>query len=92
MTEAEKGRIANEAADRFEALDVASIPEEAWQDATPLHAIRAAYDEVEAAKTRLNEAVRAAHDAGLSWGLIGMTLGVTRQAARQRFGLTESRT
>lgn len=31
------------------------------------------------------QAVRAAHDAGLSWAKIGQHLGITRQAVQQRF-------
>lgn len=40
----------------------------------------------------LNAVVRDAavglHEAGCSWGEIGAPLGITRQAARQRWGVT----
>ncbi len=38
-----------------------------------------------AAEERLEAAVRAGRGAGLSWGVIGAQLGVTRQGARQHF-------
>lgn len=56
-------------------------------DATPLRRIVAADEELSRAAQRLREEVRAAHDAGLSWTVIGAVLGVSRQAARQRFGV-----
>jgi hypothetical protein len=40
----------------------------------------------EAARVALNQAVRAALDAGATWSDIGDVLGVSRQAAFQRFG------
>lgn len=39
-----------------------------------------------AAKSNLDAAVRKALDAGATWEAIGGTLGITRQAAQQRFG------
>jgi hypothetical protein len=38
------------------------------------------------AETRIREAVAAAHANGRSWARIGMVLGVSRQAARERYG------
>jgi hypothetical protein len=46
--------------------------------------ISAAVDEVE------RDAVRAARSAGVSWEAIGGVLGVSRQAAHQRYGLPEA--
>jgi DNA-directed RNA polymerase sigma subunit (sigma70/sigma32) len=45
---------------------------------------------VETAEHELVEAVRALHEAGYSWTVIGKVLGVSRQAARQRFGVARS--
>lgn len=66
------------------------------RDARFLRHIRAAADDVEDAKTqlddakaRLDEAVATARAQGDSWGLIGMVLGVSRQAAQQRFAHVE---
>lgn len=47
--------------------------------------LRAAAAARRAADDRLEAAVRAGRAAGLSWGVIGAQLGVTRQGARQRF-------
>jgi hypothetical protein len=47
--------------------------------------LRAAAAGRRAAEERLELAVRAGRAAGLSWGVIGAQLGVTRQGARQRF-------
>lgn len=44
--------------------------------------VRAAVDEA------LGDAARSMHGFGYSWTEIGDRLGITRQAARQRFGLT----
>jgi hypothetical protein len=48
--------------------------------------IVAARNELEVARQHLIDEVRSAHNAGLSWTAIGAILGVSRQAARQRFG------
>ena len=45
----------------------------------------AARDALAAAEHELGEAVRAAYDAGDSWLTIGTILGISRQAAQQRF-------
>jgi hypothetical protein len=47
--------------------------------------LRAAAAARRAAEGRLEAAVIAARHAGLSWGVIGAQLGMTRQGARQRF-------
>lgn len=38
------------------------------------------------AEEELHQAVAAARAAGYSWAMVGASLGVTRQAAQQRFG------
>ncbi len=50
-----------------------------------LNELRAAAAARRSAEDRLETAVRAGRAAGLSWGVIGAQLGVTRQGARQRF-------
>jgi hypothetical protein len=57
-----------------------------FQDATPLRRIVAADEALEQARAHLDSEVQSAHDAGLSWTAIGAVLGISRQAARQRFG------
>ena len=54
-------------------------------DGAVLRELRAAAAARRAAEERVEAAVIAAKQAGLSWGLIGAQLGVTRQGARQRF-------
>lgn len=56
-------------------------------DARDLRDVAEAADAVGAAEARLREAVEVAHARGRSWGRIGIALGVSRQAARQRFGV-----
>jgi hypothetical protein len=77
----------SEAADWFESLDPERVD---LRDAAPLRAVMDAADELNGAvidaKARLQEAVAGARAAGFSWGAIGMALGVSRQAARERFG------
>jgi len=52
-----------------------------------LRRIGTALQAIDAAQQELRDAVRAAHDGGRSWGDVAMVLGVSRQAARQRFGV-----
>jgi len=54
-------------------------------DAATLVELRAAAAARREAEGRIEAAAVAAHQAGLSWGVIGAQLGMTRQGARQRF-------
>ena len=78
-------------------LDQASADTEAWLDsldpaevpADPipdLRAISQISQAIERDQARLVEAVTVARVAGRSWGMIARALGVTRQAAQQRYG------
>lgn len=60
-------------------------------DATDLRRIGEAADAVERARDALAQAVASARSHGRSWGQIGMVLGVSRQAARERFGTPSPR-
>ena len=75
-----------QAARRFEQLadelDPASAAVERTDD---LRAIAAAAEAVRADDARLREAVLLARAQGRSWNHIALALGVSRQAARQRF-------
>lgn len=51
-----------------------------------LRAIEEAARAFDAADAHLHEAVRAARAANYSWASIGAILGVSKQAAQQRFG------
>lgn len=55
-------------------------------DATPIRVITEATDAIREAEARQREAVQVARARGISWNLIAPALGVSRQAARQRFG------
>jgi hypothetical protein len=55
------------------------------RDATHFRRIIAANKAFLAAETELRNAVAAARAAGDSWAIVGAALGVTRQAAQQRF-------
>jgi hypothetical protein len=52
-----------------------------------LRRVAVAQQDLLAAQQELTAAVRAAHDSGLSWTRLAPWLGVSRQAARQRFGV-----
>lgn len=54
-------------------------------DSATLTELRAAASARREAEGRIEAAALAAHRAGLSWGVIGAQLGMTRQGARQRF-------
>ncbi|MCD2190995.1 sigma-70 family RNA polymerase sigma factor [Actinomycetospora soli] len=55
-------------------------------DAADLRSVTAAADALDRSRDALEAAVRAARAHGRSWARIGGLLGVTRQAAQQRFG------
>lgn len=77
-------------------LEAAAREADAWleslgddatvDDPADLRAVATAVRNVADAETQLTDAVRIARKNGRSWGRIGMALGVTKQAARQRFG------
>jgi hypothetical protein len=50
-----------------------------------LRRIGLAAKDVERAKTELADAVAAARAKGRRWGFIGLVLGISKQAAQQRF-------
>ncbi len=54
-------------------------------DTTDLRAITGAADAVRTGEAQLREAVEIARAHGRSWNQIAVALGVSRQAARQRF-------
>lgn len=56
-----------------------------------LEGVSGASTAFEAARVALHEAVRAALDDGATWSDIGEVLGVSRQAAFQRFGPKQAR-
>lgn len=54
-------------------------------DGAVFRELRAAASARRASEERVEAAVLAAKQSGLSWGTIGAQLGVTRQGARQRY-------
>ncbi len=80
-----------QAARRFEQLadelDPATTEVEETSD---LRAIAAASDAARADEARLREVVEVARAHGRSWNQIAVALGVSRQAARQRFAQHET--
>lgn len=79
-----------------EQLEQASADAEAWldsidpettplEDTSDLRAVAEAQDAVAAALRHLETTVVAARVGGRSWGAIGLALGMSRQAAQERF-------
>ena len=66
----------------LDALDPAAVEVDNTED---LRAVAQAADVVSADEARLTEAVEIARAHGRSWTRIAAALGVSRQAARQRF-------
>ncbi len=66
----------------LDALDSATAPVENTGD---LRSVAVAADILAVDEARLTEAVEIARAHGRSWTRIGIALGVSRQAARQRF-------
>ena len=83
-TDTEWARIAEETLAEIEATPDEEIA--ARSVATPeLREVADAADAVAAAEARLREAVALARASGWSWNRIAVSLGTSRQAARQRF-------
>lgn len=75
-----------QAAKRFERLADSLDPQTAKVEGTEdLRAIATAAEALRAGDARLREAVLVARAHGRSWNHIALALGVSRQAARQRF-------
>jgi hypothetical protein len=70
------------AAKLAEEFDPSNVP---MDDTTDLRALAEAVDRVRASEARVCELVALARANGRSWGEIGIALGVSRQAARERF-------
>lgn len=76
----------DEAARRFEKLTAELDPATTTADRTDdLREIAVAADAARADEARLRKAVSVARAHGRSWNHIAIALGVSRQAARQRF-------
>lgn len=78
------------AARRFEQLADEMDPGIATEDVSDLRAVAVASDAARADEARLREAVQVARAHGRSWNQIAVSLGVSRQAARQRFAQHET--
>ena len=74
---------AEELASRFEHHEP---DEDNIKDATALREVSAAFLDKAGAERRLAEAVARARDEGHSWSAIGVMLGTSGEAARQRHG------
>ncbi|MGH3577414.1 MAG: hypothetical protein ACRDU0_07645 [Mycobacterium sp.] len=81
-TKTETDAAAEQAADHIERLDPDAL---VWSDASPLRHITTAAEEVADAELRLVVAVAAARDLGASWAAVGVALGISKQAAHERF-------
>jgi hypothetical protein len=57
-----------------------------WEDPIELRRIGSANENLREASTELRSAVKAARELGRSWAEIGVVLGISKQAAQQRFG------
>jgi hypothetical protein len=57
-----------------------------WENPHDLRRIGSAHEELLSATAELQSAVSAARQTGRSWSEIGVVLGVSKQAAQQRFG------
>lgn len=82
-TREELEKAAAEAEAWLDALDPATTPAEDPADLRRIGlALRALADE----QLEVEQAVAAARANGRSWGEVGLVLGVSRQAARERYG------
>ncbi len=78
------------AARRFEQLADDLDPAAEAEDISDLRAVAAASEAARADEARLREAVGVSRAHGRSWNHVAVALGVSRQAARQRFAQHET--
>lgn len=81
-TDEEINRAAEQLEQRLAELDPSTVEVD---DASDLRAIAEAVDAARAAEAQVRELVEIARARGRSWNLIALPLGVSRQAARERF-------
>jgi hypothetical protein len=62
-----------------------TLTREDFEDAGDLRQIAETVDTIRASEARVHELMQLARARGRSWGEIGIALGVSRQAARERF-------
>ena len=74
------------AAAETEAMLAKIGPTAEWENTLDLASIGQISMEIEESETALRAAVAEARSNGRSWGQIGLSLGVSKQAARERFG------
>lgn len=67
-------------------LDNLEVDPAKARDGRHMRRIAAAATALTAAETELNDAVAEARASGDTWAMVGTALGVSRQAAYQRFG------
>lgn len=84
-TRAELDRAAADTEAILDKLDPATTPPSAVDDVRDLRRIGTALQDIDAAQDSLRAAITAARENGRSWTDIANVLGVSRQAARQRF-------
>jgi len=82
-------QLAQATRDARDWLDSIDPDEAALEDSDDLRQITTAMGQVAEAELLLHATVNAARKNGRSWGRIGMALGVSKQAARMRFGTDE---
>lgn len=87
-TREELEKAATDAERWLESMDPATTPAE---DPTDLRRIGLALRNLTDDQREVDEAVAAARENGRSWGEIGLVLGVSRQAARERYGRPAAR-
>lgn len=82
-------QLAQATRDARDWLDSIDPDEAELEDSDDLRQITTAMGQVAEAELLLHAAVNIARKNGRSWGRIGMALGVSKQAARMRFGSDE---
>jgi len=84
-TRADLDRATADTEAMLDKLDPSTTPPSAVDDVRDLRRIGVALQEIDTAQDALRSAVATARDNGRSWTEIANILGVSRQAARQRF-------
>jgi DNA-directed RNA polymerase specialized sigma24 family protein len=75
--------IVTQTEELLDSVDPATLE---WEDPVELRRIGAANENLRRVSTELRDAVSAARAHGRSWAEIGVVLGISKQAAQQRFG------
>lgn len=78
--------VSGTGSDRRAMLRPSSAARATWEQHDAMHGLASAALEIRELQAELRERVSQAREVGLSWGLIGFSVGLTAEGARVKYG------